>query len=225
MEQHSDRSGTNESVDLCAPFLRGLPVAGSAVTLISTTGTPVSLCSSDALAGRIEELQFELGEGPQWTAYRAGRLVMIPDVSAGPYDEWPVFGAAIRELSVGALFSVPLKMGAVTLGVATLYCLEPFRLSPDHEITAIAIGAAIAGAAVVQAISSASQEVDSEAPVSSRFRREVHQATGILVVKLDTTATLAYARMQAYAFAQGRTAQAVAHDVVTGMVDFEDMTQ
>jgi AmiR/NasT family two-component response regulator len=51
----------------------------------------------------------------------------------------------------------------------------------------------------------------------------VHQATGMILVQLDTTATIAYSRLQAYAFAEGRTVLSVARDVVTGTLAFDNL--
>ena len=61
-----------------------------------------------------------------------------------------------------------------------------------------------------------------ESAAAPALRREVHQATGIVLVQLDTTATVAYARLQAYAFANGRTVLTVARDVVAGSLTFEE---
>jgi AmiR/NasT family two-component response regulator len=58
--------------------------------------------------------------------------------------------------------------------------------------------------------------------VAPALRREVHQATGMILVQLNTSATIAYSRLQAYAFAEGRTVQSVAHDVVARVLTFED---
>jgi hypothetical protein len=44
----------------------------------------------------------------------------------------------------------------------------------------------------------------------------------MMLVQLDTTATIAYSRLQAYAFAQGRTVASVSHDVITRALNFED---
>ena len=52
------------------------------------------------------------------------------------------------------------------------------------------------------------------------MRREVHQATGMVLVQLNTTATDAFLRLRSHAFASGRTVQDVAHDVVTRQLDF-----
>jgi GAF domain-containing protein len=211
--------------DLCQPFLGPLPISGASVTVMTTSGTPLTICSSNPIAARIDELHFELGEGPQWAAARTGELSMITDVPAGSHREWPVLGAALSELAIGALFCVPLRMGAVTVGVATLYSDRPRELTEDQQRTALAIGSAIASTAVHQAMSLATDDTLTETARMPALRREVHQATGMLIVQLDASATVAYARLQAYAFANGRTVQAVAHDVVSGTLVFDDNTQ
>ena len=208
--------------DLCHPFLSSLPVSGASVTAMSASGSRMNLCSSGVIAARIDELQFELGEGPQNSVARSGKLVMIPDVASGGHDDWPVLGAALSELPVGAIFCVPIQMGAVTVGVATLFCDTPLVLDDQQQATALAIASAIAAGAVQQAMVSAIDDVAVESAAAPAFRREVHQATGIILVQLKTTATIAYARLQAYAFANGITVHAVARDVVSGSLTFED---
>ena len=61
--------------------------------------------------------------------------------------------------------------------------------------------------------------------VTPAMRREVHQATGMILVQLDTTATIAYSRLQAYAFANGRTVQDVARDVVRRHLSFRSLPE
>ena len=208
--------------DLCRPFLNSLPVSGASVTVMSASGARMSLCSSGVIAARIDELQFELGEGPQRTVVRSGQIVMVPDVASGGHDDWPVLGAALGELPVGAIFCVPIQMGAVTVGVATLYCDKPLALDHHQQATALAIASAIAAGAVQQAMVFAIDEMAVESAAAPALRREVHQATGIVLVQLNTTATVAYARLQAYAFANGRTVLTVARDVVAGSLTFEE---
>ena len=211
-----------DSDDLCRPFLSSLPVSGASVTVMTASGARMTLCSSGVISARIDELQFELGEGPQNSVARSGQIVMVPDVASGGHDDWPVLGAALGELPVGAIFCVPIQMGAVTVGVATLYSETPLSLDHHQQTTALMIASAIAGGAVQQAMVSAIDEVAEESVAAPAFRREVHQATGIVLVQLNTTATIAYARLQAYAFANGITVHTVARDVVTGSLTFED---
>jgi len=95
----------------------------------------------------------------------------------------------------------------------------------DHhqQTTALMIASAIAGGTVQQAMVAALDDTAVESEAAPALRREVHQATGIVLVQLNTTATIAYARMQAYAFANGIPVLTVARDVVAGSITFEDM--
>ena len=208
--------------DLCLPFLSSLPVSGASVAVTTASGVRMTLCSSGVIAARIDELQFELGEGPQSSVARSGHIVMVPDVAAGGHDDWPVLGAALGELPVGAIFCVPIQMGAVTVGVATLYSERPLKLDHHQQTTALMIASSIAAGAVQQAMVSAIDDTAVESLAAPALRREVHQATGIILVQLNTTATIAYARLQAYAFASGRTVLTVARDVVAGSLTFEE---
>lgn len=208
--------------DLCRPFVQNLPVSGASVTVVNASRSQHSVCSSDSIASRVDELQFEFGEGPQWKAVASGELVVVPDTESDPHSDWPIFGSAIRQLAVGALFAVPMRMGAVTVGAVTLYRRLPGDLSPEQCSSALAIASAIASAAVYRAMRSAMDDDAHESPMSPAFRREVHQATGMILVQLNTTATAAYSRLQAYAFAHGRPIQDVARDVVNRDLTFEE---
>lgn len=45
----------------------------------------------------------------------------------------------------------------------------------------------------------------------------------MILVQLDTSATEAFIRLRAHAFATGRSIQDVAHDVVTRVLDFGEL--
>jgi GAF domain-containing protein len=220
-----DRYSHVDVDDLCRPFLESLPISGVSVTVIAESGSRASLCSSDVISARIDELQFELGEGPQQDAARTGQIVAIPDVRSDPHEGWPVLGAALRQLDVGAIFAIPLRMGAVTVGIATLHRTLPGDLTEEQRVTASAIASAVSGIAIQRATASADDDTPSGTEGPTVLRREVHQATGIMLVQLDTTATIAYSRLQAYAFANGRTVLAVARDVVAGTLTFDNETR
>ena len=51
-------------------------------------------------------------------------------------------------------------------------------------------------------------------------RREVHQATGMVLAQLGVTASDALLIINGYAFARGRTVRAVAADIVGRRIDF-----
>ncbi|HOY82577.1 MAG TPA: GAF and ANTAR domain-containing protein [Rhodoglobus sp.] len=182
------------------------------------------MCTSDATASRLDEVQFELGEGPQWQAIRSATAVLIPDATAAHLSDYPAFAAALSGLPVRALFCLPMSIGAVMVGVVSLYRSTAGALeAPDIDM-ARALTDRSGIRAVRLAIAAAAVEPSrSESGASPALRREVHQATGMILVQLDTSATEAFIRLRAHAFATGRSIQDVAHDVVTRVLDFRDL--
>jgi AmiR/NasT family two-component response regulator len=55
------------------------------------------------------------------------------------------------------------------------------------------------------------------------MRREVHQATGVVLVQLNITPTEAFFVLRAYAFANGLAVLGVAQDVLAGRLNFSDL--
>ena len=209
-------------VELCSPFVELLPISGASISVFDEAGHQSTICASDAVAARVEELQFSLGEGPHWETLRTGQPTLVPDLMGVQHHEWPIFSAAMIDLRVGALFAFPLSMGAVIVGVVDLYRVTPGRLAPGAVSTALSLAGTVAGPAARSAVRSAEDEVP-PATTAPEMRRVVHQATGMLLVQLNTTATDAFFRLKAHAFAADRSLEDVAHDVVLRRIDFSLM--
>ncbi len=211
--------------DLCARFVDALPITGASIAVFDTTGHQSSVGSSDAIAARIDELQFELGEGPQWEAIRSTSPVCIPDVARDSHSRWPMFGTALQALDVGALFEIPLILSRVCVGAVGLYRRTPGSLAVSDLALAASISSLVSAAAVGRALASAGDNGPPETAASPAIRREVHQATGMILAQLETTAAVAHARLQAYAFSNGRTVHEVAHEVVSRQLNFRNLSE
>lgn len=209
--------------ELCSPFVELLPISGASISVFDEAGRQSTICASDAVAARVEELQFTLGEGPHWETLHTGQPTLVPDLMGTEHRAWPIFSAAMVDLEVGALFAFPLAMGAVIVGVVDLYRVTPGRLAPGAVSTALSLAGTVAGPAARSAVRSAENEVPPAAITAPEMRRVVHQATGMLLVQLDTTATDAFFRLKAHAFAAGRSLEDVARDVVLRRIDFSLM--
>lgn len=210
--------------DLCQRFVELLPVTGVSISVISGSGQS-TIGASDPIAARVEELQFELGEGPHWDAIHTGQPVSVPDVRDGSHSQWPVFGTAALELEIGALFAFPLVMGAVTIGVVDMYRSTPGALDVGTASRALSLASSTAGPALRLAARSAGEDAPAAGMAVPEMRREVHQATGMILVQLGTNATEAFSRLQAHAFSSGRTIQYVAHEVVMRRLDFRGLAE
>jgi hypothetical protein len=206
---------------LCAKFLTALPISGVGISVFSGLAPETLVCASNTVSARIDELQFDLGEGPRWVALETRKPVLLPYVRTGPDPAWPVFAKALRDLDVSALFVFPLVLGAVDIGVAELYSSRPGPLSPADHSTALQLADAATWQLLRQLLTLAPAE-GTDAPLdgSPLSRREVHQATGMVLAQTGTSATDALLLLRAHAFAQGRTVREVARDVVARTLDF-----
>lgn len=210
---------------LCEPFLEHLPITGASISVFDAAGRQSTICATDATAARLDELQLELGEGPNWEAITRGAPVLIDDVKNASLTEFPTFGTSVLALEVGALFAFPMVLGAVTVGVVGLYRARSGKLSPGSQDRARRLADRATTRAVRQALTSAAAEsVVPEPADAPALRREVHQATGMILVQLDVSATEAFIRLRAHAFASGRSVQEVARDVVARTLDFRELS-
>ncbi|MET4705642.1 GAF and ANTAR domain-containing protein [Frigoribacterium sp. UYMn621] len=219
----SDIARWSRSNDLCRPFVDLLPVSGVAISVIGTLARRMTVCSSDTVAAQLEGLQFDLGEGPQWEVMKTGHPVLSPDLSLQRTSNWPVFGAAAAGLGVAAIFAFPIAVGAVTVGVVDLYRTTPGVLDGLMVSLARSLADQVATPAVKAAISSAEQDHAPESAGAPTMRREVHQATGMIIAQLQISAPAAFSLLRGHAFASGRSVEDVAADVVARLLDFRQL--
>ena len=69
--------------ELARPFLHFLPVSGASVSTFGSFLQAETVSATDARAGRVDELQFDLGEGPCWDALAQRRPILAPDLEIG----------------------------------------------------------------------------------------------------------------------------------------------
>jgi hypothetical protein len=206
---------------LCAAFLELLPVSGASISVFPGLAQETMVCTSDTVSARIDELQFDLGEGPRWEALRTRKPVLLPQVRTASHAAWPVFAKALRDLDVSALFVFPLVLGAMDIGVAELYSSAPGPLSPADHSTALQLADAAAWKLLHQLLTPAPVDGgDTRQEGSPLSRREVHQATGMVLAQTGTSPRDALLLLRAHAFSQGRSVREVARDVVSRSLDF-----
>ena len=205
-----------------ALYMDLLPISGAAISVFDQSRRTSLIHSTDAVATRLEELHFDLGDGPLFDAFASSSAVSVPDLSDS--QRWPAFIRSAAELGVGAIFVFPLMLGAACAGGVTCYRTTPGPLDDDAIEVGAALSHAIASPASLQAIVLAQGEpLDDH--ISLELRREVYQATGMVLWQLNLTATDAFSRIRAYAFSSGSTVQEVAHDVVSRRLNFAELPE
>ncbi|WP_242441060.1 GAF and ANTAR domain-containing protein [Streptomyces sp. CB02923] len=176
------------------------------------------LAATGPAALRLEEVQYETGEGPGPEAAATGRAVLYPDVRAHPMP-YPFFAPRLHEEldHAGAVCAFPLNLGPHTLATADCLCYEPLRLDDDSLTGATQ---ALEEAAVVIA-DRCLPYFAADAPLPWRPARIIddhwgttYRAVGVLAGLLSIPVSEALARLRACAFTTGRPLPALAREVL-----------
>jgi hypothetical protein len=175
--------------------------------------------ASDARARQLDDLQVVLGEGPGVTAVTEGGPVLVPDLRKQWRHGWVTFERAATELGVRSICSFPLQIGAVRLGVLTLHGAHPASLDSTQlgnqleicDDLSVALLVSDAGSGAWSSVLDGA--LDPPLAITS-------QATGMVMVQLESTIAEAMARLSAHAFAAGLTLEEVSRSVVERRIRF-----
>jgi hypothetical protein len=213
--------GDGGESELADVLLRFLPVDGAAVSTMGDTLVSETVSATDALAARLDEVQFDVGEGPCWDALARRRPVLQPNF-ADARTLWPGFAETIGEGEVGAVFAFPLTVGPLEVGAIDLYTRGKGALS-ELEVTQTTLIAALVSRVVLRRVL-LHDEDDSQAEETEFSRRLVHQATGVTVAQLRLTPDDALLVIQGRAFATGQSLMSVSQQIVEGKLRFTAST-
>ncbi|MDY0910451.1 GAF and ANTAR domain-containing protein [Microbacterium sp. CFBP9034] len=198
-------------------FTTVLPVTGAAVSTLGDVLGSETISATDDRAARLDERQFDLGEGPCWDAMRSLAPVSEPAFASVGRRRWPAFTEAIRDESVASIFAFPLAVGTLRLGAIDLYSLRPVTLDRSQVRRASAMAEVIGRRVLRGALEDLDGSVDDLNP---RSRRLVHQATGIVLAQLQIAPEDARLVIQGHAFATSRSMMDVAADITEGRLRF-----
>ncbi|MFU8945436.1 GAF and ANTAR domain-containing protein [Mycetocola zhadangensis] len=216
---HNDGAGA----DLSRPFVDALPVTGAAVSTLGALLGTETVSATNSQAAKLDELQFDLGEGPCWDAMNSAQPVLEPDLIHRPSRAWPAFSDAIRKEDVGAIFAFPMLVGSLRLGAVDLYSSTPRELTSLDTQRSAALTSVVSRLVLRRALAKFEQPEPEDA-VSPYFRRAFHQATGMVLAQLDISPDDAKLVIQAHAFSAGRSVQEVSEDILARKLDFSAST-
>lgn len=188
---------------------------------ISTLGPPFdieTISASDKVAARIVESQLDAGEGPCWDAHRTQTAVVLPRIDEVSNVQWPTFTREISGLPVQAIYSFPLTIGDLQIGAVDLYAESARALNPAAVVRAMSLVKNAAPEVLEDALRRQNDEPADDGPFS---RREVHQATGMVIAQLGVPAADALLMIRAHAYASGRTVREIAAEITSRRLTFE----
>lgn len=187
-------------------------VTGASISTMGGLLAAETVSATDAQIARVDELQFDLGEGPCWDALATGLPVLEPDLRGAPNRVWTAFSPAVEQESVAALFAFPMTVGPFRIGAVDLYDVRARELDDDDVARLAAFAKALGRRVLRRALLPRELSDDEQLPAHSR--RVIHQATGFVIAQLGVPAEEAELLIRASAFAEGRSMREIAQELV-----------
>ena len=210
-----------ETKRLCHVCAAATETTGAGIMLMSGDVPRGSVCTTDDVSSVIEQLQYDLGEGPCVDAYRLDRPVSEPDLAEPDALRWPAFTGPALDVGARAVFGFPLQVGAVRLGAMNLYRDRIGSLTDEQHADALVMADVAARAVLVMQAHAPAGELAAELEAGADFQYVVHQAAGMVAAQLEVSVGQALVRLRAHAFGNDRPLTQVAEDVVARDLRFD----
>lgn len=195
--------------DLC---VAEVAVSGARVRMLGATsanGGGALVYSSDELGVRLDDLAVTVGSAPCIDAFELGHPVLVPDLTTDG-GRWPGFTADAVTEGAAAVFSFPLQVGGVRLGVLEMHRRSAGSLTSPQLTDALLLADA--------ATDTIFDDIHGVAPLTLPglvdIQAEVHQATGMVAVDMRVSLAEALLRIRGHAFARHMTLTEVAKEII-----------
>ncbi|MDQ4033233.1 MAG: GAF and ANTAR domain-containing protein [Actinomycetota bacterium] len=169
---------------------QALPEGSSCGVTVRQNSRAVTLAASDELARRIDQLQYDFGEGPCLETLATGKLHYIVDTASE--QRWPRFCPAAHEQGVRSCLGLPLSGPTGLMGGYNLYSMwrDAFAEDNREQLEGFAANAAGAIAVAVKLADQLQMSEDLHGALTSRA--VIDQATGIIMAQQRCGAATAF---------------------------------
>ncbi|MDO9378437.1 MAG: GAF and ANTAR domain-containing protein [Nocardioidaceae bacterium] len=158
---------------------------------------PVTVSSSDGLAARLDERQYEVDGGPCLQAMATGEVVDVSDV--GSEGRWPDYIGPARTMGVRSSLSMPLLVAGVSVGAVNLYDQRsPHAFDGVVRRDALAFVAQASTALALALRQWRSDEQAAQLEQALVSRSVIDQALGIVMSQQRCDAETAFAILRAH---------------------------
>jgi GAF domain-containing protein len=202
----------HETAVLAAGLVRGGLSCGMT---IQPNGRPLTVACSDPVAAQVDEVQYELDDGPCLHAMRDGHMVRIEDTAEKA--RWPEFEAQAASHGIRSCLALPLSTDGKPVGALNLYAREASAFGTAEARLAEDFAHNASGALSL-AIRLASHAALIEQLRSSLASRGViDQALGIIMAREHCTQERAFAILRSASQNSNTKLRDVASAVVTSV--------
>jgi transcriptional regulator with GAF, ATPase, and Fis domain len=185
-----------------------------AITL-NQAGRMSTVACSDKLATEVNDLQYQVGEGPCLAALVQASPVRVDDAATD--DRWPRFGRAAAALGVASALSLPLCAQGETIGALNLYGLgrHAFGDAETRRAEEFAENAAGALALGLRLVSYAA--LTDQLRESLASRAVIDQAVGVIMAQDRCGQDKAFSVLRSASQNRNLKLRQVAQEIVLGV--------
>lgn len=212
---------SNETTDATLRLVTSLAQAmvhgadGVSVSL-ERHGTLATVAASNALATRIDQYQYDAGQGPCVAAAAEGQRFHIDAL----HDEtrWPAFVPLAIEAGIGSVLSNPLVVAGQPIGALNMHSRSESAFATDQQELAALF--ALQASSVLTAFGAhvTDREQDTLMATALRSRELLSQAEGVLMARRGIDAHDAAALLYRWARVAETTVLAQAMEVVASTI-------
>lgn len=178
-------------------------------------GRPVTVACSDPEAARVDEVQYELGDGPCLHAMRDGHLVRIDDTTG--QDRWPRFEKLAASHGIRSCLALPLVADGRSVGALNLYARSAAAFGSAEVLRAQNFAHNASGAVAVALRLASYADLTTQLRSSLASRTVIDQALGVIMAQERCTQARAFAILRAASQNTNVKLRDIAGAIVTGV--------
>ena len=174
-----------------------------------------TVVSSDAIAMRMDEVQYIRGRGPCLAAIHEGTRIEVPDMETE--TRWGDYAAHAVANDIRSVISLPITLDGKTPGALNLFATTPHAFT-DHDIARAEAFTAQAATALTILLRHVSHTVlDDELREALTTRAVIDQALGILMVTRQIGAHEAFKILRHSSQTTNRKVNTIAAELIQSM--------
>jgi hypothetical protein len=218
-----EREGAKEnSLALVAQRITG--VSGASIALLSDEGQMTNLGSSNDPAAELMDLEITLREGPCNDACVGEDAVEEGNLLKSGKSRWVVYTPLAIKIGARSVFSFPVRIGSVRLGVLGLHREKigelTYEQASDGYLMASVVGRAVLAMQAGAPIKSLAEELEREAT----FDFTIHQAAGMIAVQASVAIGEALVLLRTHAFVEGIAISELSTKVIAREMKYDALT-
>src|SRR5580704_4432936 len=181
---------------------------------LQPNGRPLTAASTDALAAKVDEVQYGLDQGPCLHALRTGNQVSIEDLATD--RRWTEYAATALEHGIRSSLSLPLNSGSDTVGAFNLYSQVAGSFGQLATRRAERFAQNASGALSIAIRLADHVALTDQLRASLASRSVIDQAIGVLMAQRRITAAEAFAILRTTSQNRNIKLRAFAAQIVEG---------